>query len=122
MGLFSSSKSSSSTTNITEVDTVSAEGGDNTTAVNVKGGDVSLTTTDFGALDTASDISERAFDFADTSQKAASDTFKEATEATKEIALAAAQDEAARTQQLLIVGIVVVAAIFVARPILKKVF
>lgn len=71
-------------------------------------GDISVTTTDFGALDTASEITDRSFDFSSDVVNTLSSTVNETVDAVQEIAQSATQDEAARTQQFLILGGVLV--------------
>lgn len=125
----SKSRSSTSSTNITKDSTVNnvdnrvAEGdariGGN---INVNTSDVAgasnltITTSDFGALDTASEISDNAFEFAGSSADRASEsvaaslsTVRDAVSKAVGVAQSATQDEAARTQQFLILGGVVIA-------------
>lgn len=84
------------------------------------GVNVGITTSDFGALDTASEISDRAFEFAGStadrlteSVGASLSTARDAVSKAVGVASEATRDEAARTQQLLIVGAVVLGVAFV---------
>lgn len=84
-------------------------------AGNGGGVNVGITTSDFGALDTASQISDSAFEFAGSSARQLSEsvgaslsTAKDAVSKAVNVAQSVAQDEGARTQQILIVGAVVV--------------
>ena len=66
---------------------------------------VDISTSDFGALDTASQISDKAFEFAGTTASSLNSTVTQAVDKVGKIAQEATQDESARTQQLLIVGV-----------------
>ncbi len=95
---------------------------------NIKADDsnVNITTTDFGALDAASGIADSAFAFSNAANEqftsalnSALSTTENAVDSATEVAQSATQDEAARTQQLLILGGVVV-AVSVAFIVLRK--
>ena len=87
------------------------------------GGDtsISVTTTDFGALDTAREISESAFSFASQSSASSLATVEEVAKDAVEVAESAARDEAARTTQMAIIGVAIVGVVFALRGTFKKV-
>ena len=74
-----------------------------------EGVNVEITTSDFGALDTASELSDRAFQFAESATSNAISSNAQSVKDAINVAQSATQDEAARTQQFLILGGVVVA-------------
>lgn len=136
MGLFSSSKSKSKTnideTNINNVDNRVTEadvaniGGN----VSVGAGDslsnVSITTTDFGAVDRALDTAESSFSNSlnaiQSSVGQSVAALRDTAEDSVKVAEAATRDESARTMQFLVLGVVIVGTAFVLRKTISKVF
>jgi hypothetical protein len=123
MGLLSSSSRSSSTTNVDEQNNTSVDnrvtdadnafvGGNVSVAAGDEGGDINISTTDFGALDTASQIADSAFSFSSQASSDLTSGLNTAVSAVKGIADNATKDEAARTQQFLILGAVVIAGVY----------
>ena len=77
------------------------------------GVNTTITTSDFGALDAASELSDRAFAFAEKTASSAAMSNTAALKSAFGVAKSAAQDEGARTRQLLIISGVVVAVSFI---------
>ncbi len=125
MGLFGGSKSSSKKyireTNVNNVDNrvteadvaniggnVSISAGDNLSAV-------SVTTTDFGAIDKAGELAQSAFESSAGSVATAVGALKATAGDAVKVAESAARDESARTMQFLILGVALVGIAFVIR-------
>ena len=88
-----------------------------------------ITTSDFGALDTASEIAENAFSFSQGTVTQLGNTvastvatLREVAEDAVGVAESAARDESARTTQLAIVAAGLVGVFFILRGPLSKVF
>lgn len=107
---------------VTEADTAFVGGNQTVTASDVAGS-VNVTTTDFGALDAASELADKSIQLTQTTtqkaQEFAGDVFGDALSGVKSIAdkavsvaKTASQDEGARTTQLLIIGGVGVIGLF----------
>jgi len=135
VGSKSKSRTSSSTKEITTntVDNRIAEGdGDIGGNLNVNlsdsgGASLNITTSDFGALDAASEISESAFTFAGdavgqlgATTSSAFDSVEETAEKAVRVAENAARDESARTLQFVVIGTVIVVTAFVLRKPIQK--
>ena len=139
------SKSSTASTNTTQdfttnnVDNRASGGGDiggninvNLAGIDTDGGgglgiggagagiNTNITTSDFGALDAAKDISEDAFNFSSSAVAQLGATASNAIDKATEIAQSATQDEGARTQQFLILGGIAVAVILGATVIFRS--
>jgi len=74
--------------------------------------EVTINTSDFGAIDAASDIANQAFEFANSANQESQSTLgnavntaKSALQSAVEVAKSATQDEGARTTQLLILSV-----------------
>lgn len=141
MGLFSSSKSRQ-TTNIDETNTTAVDnrlteaetafvGGNVTTGKT--GGNVNITTTDFGALDAASRIADNSFQAVtgtvDRSLAAvgsavsnSNNVLEGAVSKAVKVAQSAAQDEGARTAQFVVLGLVIVGTAIALREPIAKAF
>lgn len=143
MGSKSSSKTSSvnttKDTTINNVDNRVAEGdssiggninvnfsdlstGDGSTLGGGGGGiTANITTSDFGALDTAGDISESAFSFSQNAVSGAVGALRETAKDAVDVAKSAAQDESARTMQFAILGVAIIGVTFALRKTISKV-
>lgn len=103
---------------------VSANSDSGTASLGGSGGGVTtnITTSDFGALDAASELSDRAFSFAESAVGSSAQTSADAISKAVEVAKTATNDESARTQQLIILAVGGVGLAFALRGVLKKVF
>jgi hypothetical protein len=111
---------------------ITATAGDTLAGAGGGGGvNTTITTSDFGALDTASDLADRAFQFSENAASAFSESSKSSIEKAIEssastvgralgIAEGATQDESARTQQLVIIAVAGVGLAFVLRGVFAK--
>ncbi len=93
------------------------------------GGNISITTTDFGALDTASNIADGAFELSNNSLNRVGESVSSAVGALRnvakdavDVAKSASQDESARTMQFVILGLTVAGVAFFFRGPIKKAF
>lgn len=86
------------------------------------GGNISIQTTDFGALDTASDIADGAFDLSKNSLNQVGESVGKAVDALRETASEAVRDESARTQQFIVLGLTISAVAFFFSGKIKKAF
>lgn len=127
MGLFSSKSSSSSTTNLEEITLNSVDNRVIDDANNVAGnvtvggkisGDVKITTTDYGALDAASKISDKALTSVDNVVNASIDAVKSQSnvleniaQKAQETAQKAAESDTTETIKYLVVGLTVVGVV-----------
>lgn len=127
MGLFSSKSSSSSTTNLDEVNLNTVDNRVIDTAQNVAGnvtvggkitGDVSIVQTDYGALDAASKISDKAFSSVDNVVNASIDAVKSQSnvleniaQKAQETAQKAAESDTTETIKYLVVGLTIVGVV-----------
>jgi len=95
----------------------------NTAAGSGGGGGVytNITTSDFGALDAASELADRAFSFSENAAASLSASSTSAINKAIGVAQSATQDEGARTQQLIIIAVAGVGLAFVMRGVFKKV-
>lgn len=136
MGLFSSSKSKSSTTiddtdinnvdnRVTEAD-IANIGGNVSVAAGDNVDNVSITTTDFGAVDRALDTAESSFTNSlgaiQSSVGASVGALRETAKESVKVAEAATRDESARTMQFVVLGVVIVGTAFVLRKTIAKAF
>ena len=90
------------------------------------GGDITanITTGDFGALDTAKNIAEDAFNFSNSALGSIGGTvqaLRDTASDSVKVAESAARDESARTMQFAILGVIIVGGLFVLAPTIKKV-
>jgi len=138
MGLFSSSKSSSKkTTNIrsqdvnnvdnrvTDADVANIGGNVSVTAGNNLS-EVNVTTTDFGAIDSALDVAETSFSDSlnaiTASVGASVGALRETAKDSVAVAESAARDESARTMQFVVLGVIVIGTAFALRKTIQKAF
>jgi len=128
MGLFSSKSSSSSTTNLEEVNLNTVDNRVIDQADNVAGnvtvggkisGDVMVTTTDYGALDAASKISDSAFKSVDNvvnssidAVKSQSNILENVAQKAQETAQKAAESDTTETIKYLVVGLSIVGVVY----------
>jgi len=112
--------------NLTLSDITANKSSSGSKGVGVGGGDggvggvnVDIMTSDFGALDTASDLSDRAFAFSENVASSLSAGSTNAINKAIEVAQGATQDEGARTNQLLIIAVGGVAAVVLMGVIFK---
>lgn len=88
-----------------------------------------ISTSDFGALDTASDIADNAFNFSNqalaqlgSSVSGAVGALRQTAGDAVEVAEAASRDESARTMQFVVLGVIVVGTAFALRKTIQKAF
>lgn len=95
------------------------------------GGDIvaNISTSDFGALDAASDIADDAFEFSNQTLSQAGSTVSGAVSALRQtardavdVAESAARDESARTMQFVVLGVIVVGVAFALRKTIQRAF
>jgi len=86
------------------------------------GVNTTITTSDFGALDTASELNDRALEFAESASASAISSNASAVKDAINVAQSATQDEAARTQQLIILAVAGIGIAFALRGVIAKGF
>ena len=97
-----------------------SRGGKTGGAGDSRGGvNVDIMTSDFGALDAASDLSDRAFSFSENVASSLSASSTNAINKAIEVAQDATQDEGARTTQLVIIAVAGVAGVMLLGNLFK---